>query len=227
MKCDQIHPLLIDYLYDEISDDNKKVLQAHLVKCDKCRQEFESLKITSNILQKWEDIEPDFNLVMVTKKSSWLQNIKQRLTEIFPSPKRVGYGFAYAVAGLFLLLAISNTEISYQQGNFNMRMALFSKPSQLEQNETYDVSTQQLVEKLQQENYYLMKTMIEQSEARQKKEWQTSLVHFNQNIEQQRIQDLNLIGSGLTDFERNTYKKLERIDNSLYELFRPVNSPQK
>ena len=26
MKCDQIHPLIIDFIYDEISEENKKLI---------------------------------------------------------------------------------------------------------------------------------------------------------------------------------------------------------
>ncbi|MBC8182297.1 hypothetical protein H8E88_14435 [candidate division KSB1 bacterium] len=227
MKCDTIHPLIIDFLYDEITEENKKILQLHLKKCDKCREEVESLKSTSNILQKWEDVEPDYSLVMVTEKVPLLDNLKEQFQKLFPKPKKIAFGFAYGIVVIFLLLALANTEISYQQGNFKMSMGLFSKQPAQNQVEANEMLINQLVEKLQQENYYLMKTMIEQSEARQQKQWQSSLVQFNRNLEQQRIQDLNLIGSGLNNFEKNTYKKLERIDNSLYELFRPVNAQRK
>ena len=227
MKCDTIHPLIIDFLYDEISEENKKILQLHLKKCNKCREELESLKSTSHILQKWEDVDPDFKLTLITEKISWLDNLKEQFQKFFPKSKKIAFGFAYGFVGVFLLLALANTEISYQQGNFKMSMGLFSKQAKQNQVEINEMLTNQLVEKLQQENYYLMKTMIEQSEARQQQQWKSSLVQFNKNLEQQRIQDLRLIGSGLNNFEKNTYKKLERIDNSLYELFQPVNAQRK
>jgi len=227
MKCDQIHPLIIDFIYDEISEENKKILHSHLINCIECHEEIEFLKSTSKILQKWEDVEPDFNLVMVTENASWLDSIKERLRKFLPQPKKLGFGLAYGVAGIFLLLALANTEISYQPGYFRLRFGLFSNQAPPAQNETTLAVSNQLVDKLRQENYYLMKTLIEQSEARQRKEWQSSLVKFNQNLELRRVQDLNLIGSGLNDIEQNTYKKLQRIDNSLNELFRPVNSQQK
>jgi hypothetical protein len=227
MKCETIHPLIIDFLYDEITEENKKILQLHLNKCDKCREEVESLKSTSNILQKWEEVEPEFNLIMVTDKVSWLDGLKEQWHKLFPKPKKMAFGFAYGLVGIFFLLALANTEISYQQGNFKMSMGLFSKKSGQNQVAAKKIFTNKIIEKLQQENFYLTKTLIEQSEARQRKELQSSLVQFNQNLEQRRIQDLNLIGSGLNNFEKNTYKKLERIDNSLIELFQPVNAQRK
>ena len=113
------------------------------------------------------------------------------------------------------------------RGNFNMKMALFSKKSQPEQSQLSSLQVQQLVEKLRQENYYLVKTMIDQSEAKQRAEWATTLTQFNQSLEQRRLQDLNLIGEGLVDFERTTTNKIQRTDNSLNELLRYISSTQK
>ena len=146
MKCDQIHLLIIDYLYNEISDEDNRILQSHLANCDNCRQELAALKGTSNILQKWEDVEPDFNLVMVTQKVNWFENVKEKFRKLFPKPKKAGFAFAYGFVGVFLLMAVSNTEISYQQGNFNMKMALFSKGSTSAQNQLTAQQTEALIE---------------------------------------------------------------------------------
>ena len=227
MKCDQVHPLIIDFIYEEISDQNKEILQAHLIKCSKCRQQVESLKNTSKILQQWEEVEPDFNLVLVTEKVSWSDSIKEKLRKFLPRSKKLSLGLAYGVVGILLLLALTNTEISYQSGNFKLSFRLFTKEPPPIQNENKATANNQVLEELRQENYYLIKRLIEQSEARQRKEWQTSLVQLNHNFEQRRIQDLNLIGLGLNDIEQNTYKKLQRLDNSLNELFRPVNAQPK
>lgn len=227
MKCDQLRPLMIDYLYDEISDEDRKLLNSHLKECEKCRAELESMKSTSQILQKWEDVEPGFNLVIVTKNVSWFENIKERLKSSLPAPKKIGLGLAYGLVGIFLILAIGNTEISYQQGNFKMRIALFSKPTAPVQNQISAETTHQVLQKFRQENLYLMKTMIEQSESRLRKEWATTLTDFNQNLEQQRIRDLQLISAGLFDIERNTYKKIQRTDNSINELMRYISTPRK
>ena len=54
MKCSDAKILLMDFLYKEISDENKKLLKEHLSTCAACGQEFQSLKDTSKILKKWE-----------------------------------------------------------------------------------------------------------------------------------------------------------------------------
>ncbi|HDQ00757.1 MAG TPA: hypothetical protein ENN22_16465 [bacterium] len=224
MKCDQVHPLLIDFLYDEISEADNQTLQSHLNQCEKCRNELASLRKTSRFLQKWEDEAPDFKLTMVTEKISWSQNMKQRWQSWRQTSKKFGLGLAYAVAVIFLLLAIGNTEVSYQQGSFRMRIALFPKSTEQQTTELADAQTRQLIEKLQQENYYLTKTLIEQSEARQRQEWAMTLAQFNKELEQQRMQDWELIGAGLIGIERTTSKQLQRTDNSLNELMRYISS---
>ncbi len=227
MKCDQIHPLIIDFLYDEISTEDNQLLQKHLKACAKCREELAHLKSTSNILQKWEDEEPTFNLVMVSENVTRWETLKQWLKKWLPSPKKIGLGLAYGFAGIFLLLAIANTEISYQDSQFNMRIALFSASKKQQQSGLSEMQTQQIVQQIQRDNYYMMKAMIEQSEAEQKKEWATMLTRYNQSLEQQRLRDLSLIGAGLEDIEQNTIKKLQRTDESLNELIRYINSPQR
>ncbi len=223
MKCKEFRPLFMDFIYDEISETDRRLLLSHLEQCEKCRTEIESLKNTSKILQLSEDIQPDFNLTLVTEKNSWAQNFRDRLRRFLPAAQKLGLSLGYGVIAVLLFMAISNTEISYQQGNFSLRMGLFSKNKPTEQTELLNAKTQQVIDNLRQENYYLTKTLIEQSEARQRQEWAATLTEFNQTLEQKRLQDLNLISNGLVNFERNTNNKLQRTDNSLNELLRHIS----
>lgn len=225
MKCNDVKPLFMDYLYDEISDENRSLFLAHLSHCGSCHKELESLKKTSHVLQQWADIDPDFNVVLVTEKVSWIGQLKDGLAGILPKPKKIAYGLTFAVVGVFLLLAIANTEISYRQGEFKMSMGLFSKPSS--KTIADDVLTQQLLEKLQTENYYLTNTLIQQSETRQKKELASAILRLKQDFEHQRIEDLNLVGYGLDNIERNTFREIKRTDKSLNEIIQLISTQQK
>jgi hypothetical protein len=225
MKCEQIQSLVMDFLYDEISEEDREIFIAHLSQCESCQKELESLKNTSHFLQQWEDIDPDFNVVMVTKKVSWLSLIKERWVQLLPKPKQIVYGLAYVAVGIFLILAIANTEISYRQGEFKMSMGLFSRPSSQEKAD--NLLNQEFVEQLHQENYYLMNSLIDQSEARQRKEMAATILRLRQDFERQRVEDLNLVGFGLDNVERNTYRQIKRTDNSLNELIQLISTQKK
>ncbi|NOZ61077.1 MAG: hypothetical protein GXO74_05305 [Calditrichaeota bacterium] len=227
MKCEEVRPLLIDLLYDEISDENKRRVRSHLETCQECREEFASLKSTSNILQKWEDVDPEFKLVLVNESVTWIERAKQFFGKILPGPAIAARRFGYGLAAAFLLLAIANTEISYQQGNFHMRLSLFSGTKQSEPAALTTAQTEALIKKMRQENYYLTQSLISQSEARLRNDWATSLTQLNKTYEQQRLKDLQLVGSGLVNLQRNTYQKIKRTDSSINELLRYISAPQK
>jgi len=144
---------------------------------------------------------------------------------LFRSPRKIVYGRAYSVVGVLLLLAVANTEISYRQGEFNVRLGLFSKPTP--QPTTDNLATQQLLERLQKDNYILMSSLIQQSETRQRKEIASVLIQLRQDVERQRVEDLSLVGFGLDNVEKNTFRQIRRTDNSLNELIRLISAQPK
>ena len=225
MKCNDLKPLFMDFIYDEISDDDRSLFLAHLSVCESCQRELESLRQTSHILQQWEDVNPDFNVVMVTEQATWLSRLKDGVERLLPKQKKLAYGFAYAAIILFLLLAIANTEISYRQGEFNMSMGLFSEPASRQQTDNY--LTKEFIDQLQKENFYLMSTLLEQSEAKQRKEMASAILQLRQDFETKRLEDLNLVGVGLNNIEENTVRQLRRTDNSLNEIIQYINAQRK
>ncbi len=227
MKCEEVRPFLIELLYDEIADEDRELVRAHLSHCEKCQAEFASLKSTSNILQKWEEVDPQFKLVLVTETESWTSRLKELFGKIIPDPGLGLRRFGYVLAGVFLLLAIANTEISYQNGNFRIRMALFPAKQEMTPTGLTTAQTEALIKKIQQENYYLTQSLIAQSEARLRNEWAASLTELNKTYEQQRLKDLQLIGSGLVNLERNTFQRIKNTNNSINELLRYISAPQK
>ncbi|MFZ5519524.1 MAG: anti-sigma factor family protein [Candidatus Zhuqueibacterota bacterium] len=225
MKCEDIRPFMLDFLYEEISDEDRKIVEAHLSHCDACRQEMDMLKSTSHILQKWEDIEPDFNVTLNPRTSTWFENFRKGWASFWPSPKKLAYGFAFGFATVFLLMAIANTKISYKSGEFSISMSLFSQPQQ--QPAQAAVPSKEWVEEFQKQNYYLVNSLIQQSEARQKTEWNTTLAQFNQNLEQRRYNDLQILGAGLDNIEKTTSQKIRSTEHSLNEWIRQINAQNR
>ena len=72
-----------------------------------------------------------------------------------------------------------------------------------------------------------MSTLLQQSEARQRKEMASAILQLRQDFETKRIEDLNLVGVGLNNIEQNTVRQLRRTDNSLNEIIRYINAQKK
>lgn len=221
MKCEQIHTLMMDYLYDELLKEDLEEFDSHLARCNECREEVESLKTTSGILQKWGDVEPDIRLIVVKDKSSSFERFKEIFKRRLFKPRRLVFGFACAFSVIFIFLALANTEISINNGNFNMRLSFFNRPEG--KVNTDIINSSQLLKELLRENLQLTTSLIAQSEAKQRQELAYMLTSFKKDIDQQRNQDMNLIGYGLNDFQKNTYQQIRKIDNTLNKLIRPAD----
>lgn len=220
-KCEQIRTLMMDYLYDELSKDEREAFISHIEQCNECREEVESLKTTSGVLQQWGEVENDIRVIAVKEKSASFIRIKEFIKNHFLKPKKLAFGFTGAFAVVFLFLVLTNTEISINDGKFNMRMSLFDQP---EQKTNIDFSdTNQLVAALIRENLQLTHTLIKQSEKRQRQELTYILLSFKKEIDEQRYQDLNLIQYGFKDLETNTYYQIKNIDSTLNKLIHPAD----
>jgi len=221
MKCENIKLLLMDFFYEEISEKEKTILQQHLQDCAICRQEFQTLKETSSILKKWENVNPDMNFVFVTEKNT----IWQKLKEIFSfPPKKVAYGFVFGFVSILLLLAVMNTEIKYENGNFSLRMSIFPTKSEPQR----DKLDEDLITQLQTQNIQLMNHLIQQSERRQQEQFLSTLARLSRDMETRRINDLQLVGVGLDEIEKSIYSKIERrTNNQLSSLMRYINAQQQ
>ncbi len=221
MKCEQIRALMMDYLYDELSIEDREEFISHLDRCKECREEAGSLKATSGVLQQWGEVAHDIRVIAVKENDSFFGKFKGFLSNGLFRPRRMAIGFACAISAVFLLLAFANTEISITNGNFSMRMSFFERPEQ--KVNTDMAGSTQLVEELVRENFQLTRSLIEQSEARQQQELAYVLSSFKKDIDQQRYQDLNLIKYGFKDLQKNTYQQIREIDNTLSQIIRPAN----
>ena len=101
--------LLVSYVYDEISDRDRRDVEAHLVICGECRNEIAGLRSTRGHLSMWAPPQPDLGLRIVSGAAS--------PTPVQALPRRrfaPAFGFA-AAAGLVLAAAVSiaNIEVRY------------------------------------------------------------------------------------------------------------------
>ena len=221
MNCEQIRTLMMDYLYDELSNEDREEFISHLDQCKECNMEAESLKTTTGILQQWGEIEDDIRVIAVKEKSPSSGKLREFLRNGVFMPKKMAAGFACAFAAILLFLALVNTEISINNGNFNMRMSFFNRP---EQQVNKDIAgSSPLVEELVRENFQLTRSLIAESEEKQRNELAYILSAFKKDIDQQRYQDLNLIKYGFNDLQKNTYRQIQQIDNTINELIQPAD----
>jgi hypothetical protein len=222
INCKDIRAMLMDYIYDEISETDREAFELHLTGCTECRKEVESLTSTSGLLKKWVEPEPDIRVIAVKEKSQSNGKYTGLFRNLFSCPNRFVFGSAFALLFIFMLFSIANTEISFNNGNFSMRMS-FMKPSKPPQTDEAPIKTNQLVEELVRENYQLTRALIEQSEARQEQKLAYVLSSFKKELDEERYHDLSLVQYGMRELQKNTYQQVQEIDGALNQLIRPAN----
>ena len=61
MECQQIKDELVKFVDNELSDEMREIIQAHLDSCAQCSKELESILSVTKLCQDWKDISPPKN----------------------------------------------------------------------------------------------------------------------------------------------------------------------
>jgi hypothetical protein len=102
--------LLVSYVYDEISDRDRREVEAHLSACGDCREEIAGLRSTRGHLSLWAPPQPELGLRIVSGAAAPQPVAAMPRRRFAPA-----FGFA-AAAALVLAAAVSiaNIEVRYE-----------------------------------------------------------------------------------------------------------------
>jgi len=108
--------LIVGYVYDELSSDERAGFEAHLARCTDCRVELEELRSTRTYLRLWAPPEPDLGFRVIRGGSAPAAALprRSRLVPAFPLA-------AAAVIVLAAAAAIANVEIRYDSDGVVVR----------------------------------------------------------------------------------------------------------
>jgi hypothetical protein len=113
--CDS-KELLVGYVYDELSVEERRAMQAHLAGCGACRLELEGLRATRTHLTLWSPPVPDLGFRVIQGGSAPAPALPRRM--------RLAPAFAFAAAAVIVLAvaaAIANVEVRYANDGVTVR----------------------------------------------------------------------------------------------------------
>lgn len=108
--------LIVGYVYDELSTDERTELEQHLATCGACRVEVEELRATRGCLESWTPPQPDLGFRVIRGGSAPAAALPRR--------PRLVPAFAFAAAAVIVLAAaaaIANVEIRYGGDGMTVR----------------------------------------------------------------------------------------------------------
>ncbi|HEX6982019.1 MAG TPA: hypothetical protein VF181_04600 [Balneolaceae bacterium] len=211
--------LFIDYLYEEISEEDKIKLEAYLEKNPKLKQELDELSQTRSLLQKMPDEEPSRKFLMMEPKkrsfSQWYQDAKKLL----PQSTFGKAGFAIAASVILFLFIGSVTRLHIETAGAGMSVSLGYNPSVTVQKGIPADQVEAIVHQIKQENAVMIAEYAKALEQQNDQQLQQVIAYF----EQQRLEDLKLVNRALDEYQQNTNYRLLKTNRYLGEVLQTVS----
>lgn len=217
MNHELARSFFMDYLYDEIEQEDKQRLENYLEKHPALRQELEELQETRTLLRQMPLAEPGRQLMMMEPRersfSRWLGQAKNLL----PQSGFGKLGLAAAAGLILLLFAGSAARLHIDVADTGFSVSMGYNPVV---NEGLTArQAQALLDQIREENTALM---TEYARTIQQ-ENQQQLQQVVRYVQQQRINDLQLIDQNLDQLQQTHNYRWLQTNRFLGEMLQNVN----
>jgi hypothetical protein len=115
MNCES-KDLIVGYLYDELTNEEKRTFDAHLAVCAECSEDVSGLRATRAHMSLWSPPEPEFNFRIIREPVA--------PATVLPMRSRWTGRFALAAAAVLVLAAataVANLEVRYDTSGLLVR----------------------------------------------------------------------------------------------------------
>lgn len=226
------HSKLIDYLYDEMSPDERREFEEILRNNHDLQQDLHELQTTRNLLQQDSDEITPGRLMMIQSDadhSSEKASIKPSGSSNIFSLK------TFAAVAAAILVAVSLFSFANLQITHTDRGTLISfgtpQPQPIEEPaETESFITEDefyvMMGELQEQNSRVMTTALEQTREQHQQQLENVIQTLTSYYDRRRQQDLLLVSEGLAQIEEETYYRFLQTEEALEDLIFALNVQQ-
>jgi len=206
MKCNEIKNKMMDFLFNELTEDENKLIKTHLKSCKGCNTELENFNSTVKVMEKWPEIEPEEKMVFVTPKTGLMENVKK----LFQSEsKRSGvlrWTGRLAVAAIIFAVLILRSEVSYYEGQFSLTIGANHETTL----PTTSPEMVNAINKLQEEIYYTQQ-MLAESNKQNRELVLTGVGQLARKMDNQRVEDLGFFGQNIQRLEKSNLYNIRQM----------------
>jgi hypothetical protein len=194
---------MVAYLYDEATADESRAVEAHLVGCNACRQEFASFERVRGMLQQWQlDDLPVVRVEAASRKHGSALEAFKELLAVAPLWAKL----AGAVAMAMLVLAVMGTEVSVGGGGLTLRADMFGRDRS---GAPVDSDANARLEQIRAEIKTIVNMEIARSEREQSDALKAQLVSFESQLQNMHSADLAKLAARIQEHQAKI-KTLER-----------------
>lgn len=211
---------MMDYLYDEMTPEDKTEFEGLLKTHPELQKELHELSETKQLLQL---VPGDMNRTGSGHGERQEAGPADNSNKLFtPGVKTV---FAIAASILIILFgsSLAGLQISTSEEGFTIS---FNSPNVVEEpvNTVSDEDLLALAEQIRTENRMLMTGMMDELQTRQQTQLQEAIQVLNTYYEQQREEDLTMIADGISRLQVETAYRFLQTDETLENIIYALNN---
>jgi len=210
--------LFMDYLYDEISDEERSKLETYLENHPKLRKELQELQETRSLLQRMPELNPDQQLLMVEPNDRtfgrWWQQAKQLAPDSFFGKS------VLAAAAIIILLLITGSVAQLHVETTGKGIAISMGYTPTVNTGLSNQEAEALVQKLREENAATLSKYAESIHRQNREQLKKMVTYF----QEQRINDLQLVDQTLDELQQNTNYRLRQTNEYLGQVLQTVST---
>ena len=195
----------MDYLYDEMSEQERKEFEKHLENNPGLREELKELKGTRSLLGKVSmDVREQPDLDSPRKPNS------------LPLGSYAKKALTAAAVLLFGVMMFAFADLQFGQTEHGYYLTFGTPPAQESISEE---AVENLVNQLQQENQLMVAAMYEQLSEQQNEQLNRAMADLAEYYEMQRERDLMLVAEGFAQLEEETTDRFIQTNEAIGDIF--------
>ena len=199
---------LMDYLFDEMTPDEKKQFEQKLQNSEELRDKLNELKATQSVIGKYSPEEPEQSGFQYRDELDHGTAIKK--------PRRYRTAILAVAAVLlitFFIGAFSSVQFGETEQGYYLTFG--NPPVQVEQTGISEEELNQIIAEIKTENSLMLNSMMEQTQREQNERFNESLTTLAEYYEERRNRDLMLFTEGLLQLEESTSTEIDRTNRAL------------
>ncbi|HKK45587.1 MAG TPA: hypothetical protein VJ964_08700 [Balneolaceae bacterium] len=209
--------LFMDYLYNEISEEEKLNLESYLEDHPKLKNELDQLRKTRSLLQKMPEVDPAKKLLVMEPRKRSFSQWWHEAGNLLPRSFFGKASFAVAACLILLLIVGSLTKFHIETSSNGIAISMGYSPTV-----NNGISAQQasaLVKQIHRENAAMLSKYARQIDQQNKEQLKQVVNYFDQK----RMQDLQLVDQTLDELQQNTNYKLHQTNQYLGQVLQTVS----
>ncbi len=215
---------MMDYLYDEMNDFEKKAFEEMIRKQPDLQKEFDELRMTRNLMNTHSAAVPPFQPVEPVQtdqnpdtKSKPEQSQKGRILNLPPFVRNL-MAVAASILIVFMGMALAGVETGSTDNGFYVMIGnppLQPVPAEPGLTEERVIA---MLEQMQAEQTVLLAGLMEEVQSQQNEQIHELFTLLTDYYEERRQQDLRMIADGMNQLEYETQNRFDRTNTALGSL---------